>query len=132
DERALRAGRSLVERLGDQLLADPGLSGDEDGGVGRRQLLETGEQLAHLDAAPQHRAEAIAAGELELDRLAEGLEAQLGGPDDQLRPRVDVDVVDPQAGDEGSVGRVEVAESVAALVEQDLAMQAADLGVREL
>ena len=49
DERLVRAPAAGVDRPGDQLLAGPGLAGDEDGGVGRRDpadLVEHGEQRA--------------------------------------------------------------------------------------
>jgi hypothetical protein len=68
-------------------------------------------------------AEADPARQGELDRLAERLEAELGRPDGDRRAGRHVDVVDAQAGDEGAVGRVEIAQAIAALVEPDLAMQ---------
>ena len=114
-ERALHPRRQLVQALGGQLLADPGLAGDQRGGVRHRQLLDAGEQLAHLDRAADHAAQPVAVGDLELDRLAQRLEPQPGRADRDLRARLDVDVVDAQARDERPVGRVEIAQAVAAV-----------------
>jgi hypothetical protein len=131
-ERPGRARRVLVQRLGDQLLADAGLAADEHGGVALGQLLQAGEHLAHDDAAPDESGEAQARRERHLDRLAERLEAHPRGADRQHRPGRDIDVVDAQPAHEGAVGGVEIAQPVAALVEADLAVDAGDLRVAQL
>src|SRR5690606_11489240 len=74
----------------------------------------------------------VGIGELDLDALAEWLELQTRGADRDLRARLDVDVVDAQARDVRAVRRVEVAQTIAAIVDADLAVQAGDLGVGEL
>src|SRR6185436_11579341 len=107
DERALLARRVVVQRLGDQLLARAGLAGDQHRGVGARELLEPREQLAHLDRAPDHRAEPVGVRQLDLDRVAERLEPEARPAERDLRPGLDVDVIDAQLRYVRAVGRIE-------------------------
>ena len=131
-ERALLARRVIVQRLGDQLLADAGLARDEHGGIALRELLEPREHLAHLDRAADHRAEAVGIRELDLDGVPERVELQSRATERDLRPGLDIDVVDPQPRDVGPVRGIEVAQAVAPVIEADLAVQPRHLGIREL
>jgi hypothetical protein len=122
----------IVQRLGHELLAGAGLAGDQHGGVGARELLEPREQLAHLDRAADHRAEAIGVRQLDLDRVAERLELEPRSAQRDLGAGLDVDVVDPQLRHVRAVGRVKVAQAITAVVQPDLAVQPGYLGIGEL
>src|SRR5690606_5569757 len=120
------ARRHDVHGLGDKLLADPRLAGDEDRRVARCDLLEAGKELAHLDALTDHAGKARRRCQLFFDGLAQRLKAHLALADLNNRLGIYVDVVDSQIPDKGSVGGIEVAQSIADLVEGDLKVQSGD------
>ena len=62
DEGLLPAIAELVQRAGDQILADAGFAGDEDVGVGLRVASHFGRQRAHHGAARDERRYAGARG----------------------------------------------------------------------
>ena len=70
DERARAAGRVVVQRAGDQLLAGAALALDEDGGVRRADLPEHVEDALHRRAAADDALEAVALVHLALQVAA--------------------------------------------------------------
>ena len=77
DERLRVPRRQLVQGARDHVLAGAGLALDEHGRVGRRDLLDQAEDLAHRGRAPDHLAELLLVGREDLDALFERRELEL-------------------------------------------------------
>src|SRR5262249_50765537 len=110
DEGPLAATRMVVDLLGDELLAGPGLALDEDGGVVWRDVAEQGEQTPHLDVAADQLAEGVGLGLIGLDRLLFRQKFDDRAADLDLRAERDRDLLEARALDEGAVGRAEIAD----------------------
>src|SRR5262249_54855676 len=116
----------VVDAARDELLAGPGLAGDEHRQLRRRHLLERGEDLAHGRRAADDAVEAVPLRQRDLDDVLRGLEAQLALPDAELRAWLEEDLAHAQVADEGAVARVEVAQAVAVVLDQHLEVRARD------
>src|SRR5690606_21430653 len=75
--------------------------------------------------------EALAAARLDLDVPGAALEAQDALAELDVRARAQPHLAHADVGDEGAIGRVEVAEQKALLRDEDFAVRAADGLVRE-
>ena len=124
DEGGLAARALLVDSLGDELLACAGAACDEQGDVGRRDALELAEDLAHEEAAADEIAEAVLAGDADLDLVFGGLEADAGVADGEGGAGGEPGLCDAEVADTGAVLAGEVAEAVAGGVDLDGAVAA--------
>lgn len=118
-----------MDGLGDELFACAGAACDEQGDVGRRDALELAEDLTHEEAASDEVAEAVLAGDADLDLVFGGLEADAGIADGEGSAGCEPGLGDAEVADAGAVLAGEIAEAVAAGVDLDGAVAARDGGV---
>ncbi len=125
-EGAVAASRGRVGGAGDDLFAGAGLALDHDGGIGRRDLLEDGVDLAHLGVAPDEVAEARAVGGDDAELLVDGPEAKIGRAQGERGARHEEALADPHAVDERPVGRAQIAHQVGVALLEDAAVITTD------
>jgi hypothetical protein len=131
DEGGLAARALLVDGLGDELFACAGAACDEQGDVCGGDALELAEDLTHEEAASDEVAEAVLAGDADLDLVFGGLEADAGIADDEGGAGCEPGLCDAGIADAGAILAGEVAEAVAGCVDLDGAVAARDGGVVE-
>jgi hypothetical protein len=116
DRRAVDHGQGVagavadpVHRLGDRLLAGPGLALEQERGVGRRHSLQQREQVAHDRRHAEHASQPVVDEVGELDRALAGHDLDAGvASDAQPGGAMHGDGGDPGVAVEGAVGRVQV------------------------